>query len=190
MPSKALGGMVLVALLLRSSSPGTVAPPVSSSSLEVPRVLTGNTPSWFADRYALALEVLTPNVPAAVLRDVTLSILAQWAHETARGKSEFNFNLGGWRAAKGEPFFSARDVQSGEATSFKWRAFRDLPNAVAQQLERLNKRFPSAWAKLIAQPTSSAWVEELGRKGYYGAKPAAYAQAWGMHRAELGRLVS
>lgn len=190
MPSKtAIGGLVLLALMLRNSSPGTPAPPVAASANEVARTPTGNTPSWFADRYALALEVLTPNVPAAVLRDVTLSVVAQWAHETARGKSEFNFNLGGWMARKGEPYFTARDVLGAPGVR-KWRAFRDLPNAVAQQLEALHDRFPSAWAKLVAQPTSSAWVEELGRKGYYEGTPAAYARAWAMNRAELGRLVS
>ena len=189
MHSKALGGMVLVALLLRGSSSGTVAPPVSSSALEVPRVRSGATPSWFADRYALALEVLGPNVPAAVLRDVALSVVAQWAHETARGKSEFNFNLGGWRARKGQTYFTARDVL-GDPGVWKWAAFRDLPNAVAKQLEQLHNIFPTAWAKLIAQPTTSAWIEELGRKGYFTAKPGAYVSAWAMHRAELGRLVS
>lgn len=190
MPSKtAIGGLVLLALMLRNSNPGTAAPPIAASANEVARTATGNTPSWFADRYALALEVLTPNVPAAVLRDVTLSVVAQWAHETARGKSEFNFNLGGWMARKGEPYFTARDVLGAPGVR-KWRAFRDLPNAVAQQLEALHNRFPSAWAKLIAQPTSSAWVEELGRKGYYEGTPAAYARAWAMNRAELGRLVA
>lgn len=190
MPSKtAIGGLVLLALMLRNSNPGTPAPPVAASANEVARTPTGNTPSWFADRYALAVEVLTPNVPAAVLRDVALSVVAQWAHETARGKSEFNFNLGGWMARKGEPYFTARDVLGAPGVR-KWRAFRDLPNAVAQQLEALHDRFPSAWAKLVAQPTSSAWVEELGRKGYYEGTPAAYARAWAMNRAELGRLVS
>lgn len=184
MLSKGLGSLLLIALLMRSSSsPSTTAP---TSDREVARVLTGNTPSWFRDRMALALEVLTPNVPASVLSDVALSIVAQWAHETARGKSEFNFNLGGWKARPNDRFFVGDDA--GE--SFHWTAYRDLPNAVANQLQRLHDQFPSAWALLVAQPTSSAWIEELGRKGYYQQKPADYARAWAMHRAELGRLVS
>lgn len=185
MRSSLLGPIALVALLLSSS---TSAPAAAPNPLEVPRVLTGNSASWFGDRYALALEVLAPNVPAPVLLDVTLSIMAQWAHESARGRAEFNFNMGGWRARAKDRFFVSTDIK--DPGKFHWTAYRDLPNAVADQLERLHNTYPTAWAKLIAQPTTSAWVEELGAKGYYSAKPTAYAHAWAMHRAELGRLVS
>ncbi len=183
MRSKLLAGLALVALMLASARPSPAV-----DSLQVPRTLTGNTPSWFGDRYALALEVLNPNVPRNVLLDVTLSIVAQWAHETGRGRSEYNFNLGGWRARPTDRFFVSTDLR--DSGQFHWTAYRDLPNAVADQLERLHDRFPTAWAKLLEQPTTSAWVEELGRKGYYTANPTAYAHAWAMHRLELGRLVS
>ncbi len=177
--------MLLVALLLREGAPGTPAPPVSSPELERPRVVTGNTPTWFRDRLALAIEVLQPNVPNDVLGDVALSIVAQWAHETARGQSEFDFNLGGWKARKNDHYFTGDDA----GVPFRWTAYRDLPNAVADQLQRLHDGFPSAWALLVAQPKSSAWVEELGRKGYYTQPPGDYARAWAMHRAELGALL-
>ena len=183
MLSKSLGGLLLAALVLKS---GTAAAP--SSDLEVARVLTGATPTstWFHDRMVLALEVLQPNVPNNVLDDVALSILAQWAHETARGQAEYNFNLGGWKARPTDHYFVGDDA----GTPFHWTAYRDLPNAVADQLQRLHDKFPTAWAALIAQPTSSAWVEELGRRGYYQQSPANYSRAWAMHRAELGGLVS
>lgn len=177
-----LVSLALAALVLGSGG----ASSAPTSDLEVPRVLTGATPTWFRDRLSLAVEVLTPNVPINVLGNVALSILAQWAHETARGQSEFNFNLGGWKARPRDHFFVADDA----GVSFHWTAYRDLPNAVADQLERLHDRFPTAWAQLLAQPTSSAWVEELGRRGYYTQKPADYARAWAMHRAELGSLLS
>ncbi len=183
MLSKGLGSLLLVALVLRSSSAGSAAP---SSALEVPRIVTGNTPTWFRDRVQLANEVLQPNVPNNMLDDVVLSIVAQWAHETARGQSEFCFNLGGWKARPNDHYFVGDDA----GVSFHWTAYPDLPNAVADQLQRLHDKFPTAWALLVAQPTSSAWIEELGRKGYYQQKPADYARAWAMHRAELGRLVS
>ena len=177
-----LGGLAL--FLLLAGRPSAAAP----NPLEVPRTVTGNSATWFGDRYSIALEVLAPNVPAPVLLDVTLSVLAQWAHETARGRSEFCFNLGGWRARPRDRFFVSADLAA--PGKFHWTAYRDLPNAVADQLERLHDQFPSAWALLIKQPTSSAWVEELGRKGYYTSSPIAYAHAWAMHRAELGSLVS
>lgn len=197
-----VGLVLLAAFVLRGSSAtrGDVVPPAPGGSLEVPRVNTGagaDSRAWFAERFGLALEVLGPNVPETVLRPVALSIVAQWAHETNRGKSEFNFNLGGWRARKLDRFFVARDVKTG-AELFRWTAYGDLPRAVADQLQRLHDTFPSAWKMLVATPHTSAWIEELGRKHYYVAPPgtsqaahiAAYARAWGMQRAELGRLIA
>lgn len=152
-----------------------------------PMVPTGRTPTWFADRYLLAVEVLAPNVPADKVADVALSLVAQWAHETGRGQHEYCYNLGGWHAQGREPYYAAKDNLTAGGRIYHWRAWDDLPNAVAHQIQRLHDRFPSAWRLLLAQPTASTWVEELGRKGYYTANPKGYAQAWAMHRLELAR---
>jgi hypothetical protein len=117
--------------------------------------------------------------------DIALSLLAQWAHETGRGSAEYNFNLGGWRARKGDTYFTARDIQTPNSPLFRWTAYPDLDSAMADQIMRLVKTFPSAAKLLLAEPKASLWVEELGRKGYYGANPQAYARAWAMNRAEL-----
>jgi hypothetical protein len=147
-------------------------------------------PGWFNDRFGLALENLVAlSVPDLMLRQIALSLVAQWAHETGRGKAEFNFNLGGWRARKSDPFFVARDVQTGKEL-FRWTAYPNLEFAVTDQIKRLATTFPSAWALLLSQPGSSAWIEELGRKGYYTAKPANYVRAWAANRAELGGLAA
>lgn len=188
----------LALLLLRSSpssspaAPSPAAPSVPSSArgVEVQRVRTGPPmPQWFHERFGLALEVLAPNVDGLLLRQIALSVVAQWSHETARGKSEFCFNLGGWRARRRDNYFVARDVQSG-AETFRWTAYPDLPNAVHDQLKRLHDTFPTAWAMLVREPHTSAWVEELGKRGYYTASRDAYARAWASNRAELGGLVA
>ncbi len=195
-----LAPLLLLGLFMRSSGPSLPAPapgtrPSSAApGGEVARVLTGGQPlgQWFGDRFALTLEVLRPNVPADKLTDIALSVLAQWAHETGRGKSEFNFNLGGWRARRKDAYFVARDVQTGKEL-FRWTAYPDLPNAVHDQLRRLHDTFPSAWKLLMEQPNTSQWIEELGRRGYYVAPPGrsqeqhiqAYARAWAANRAEL-----
>lgn len=180
-----LGALALLALAAMKPNPAQAAMPDGLKRAMVP---TGRTPSWFSDRYLLAVEVLGPNVPADKLADIALSVLAQWAHETGRGQHEYCFNLGGWHARNKEPYYEARDNLSPTKQVYRWRAWNDLPNAVAQQLERLHNVFPSAWRLLLEQPTSSGWVEELGRKGYYTASPKAYAQAWAMHRHELARI--
>lgn len=187
----------LALLLLRSGSasaapavPSPAAPQPVGPAIEQPRTRTGgdDVRAWFAERFGLALEALgSMGVPDLVLRSVALALLAQWAHETGRGRSEFNFNLGGWRARKSDPYFVARDVQSGKEL-FRWTAYPDLRFAVVDQINRLAQRFPSAWKLLIQQPHTSAWVEELGRRGYYEAPPAGYARAWAANRAELERL--
>jgi hypothetical protein len=127
-------------------------------------------------------------VPDHLLRAAALSLVSQWAHETGRGKAEFNFNLGGWTARKSDPFFSARDVQTPGKPVFKWTAYNDLPSAVADQVKRLVERFPTAFKLLAEQPHTSAWIEELGRRGYFTANPSNYARAWASNRAELERL--
>jgi hypothetical protein len=127
------------------------------------------------------------NIPEATVHEMALSLLAQWAHETARGTAEFCFNLGGWRAWKGEPFFTARDAQTPGSPLYRWTAFPDLNTAMRKQIDRLIHVFPTAWALLLSEPTTSRFVEELGRKGYYGAKPSTYVQAWAMHRVEIAR---
>jgi hypothetical protein len=163
----------------------------TGGGLEVPRVLTGGQPfqQWFAERFGLTLEVLGPNVPDPMLRPIALSVVAQWAHETGRGRAEFNFNLGGWKARPGDRYFVAIDPQTGSEL-FRWTAYADLPNAVHDQLRRLHDRYPSAWALLVSEPNTSRWVEELGRRGYYTANPANYARAWAANRAELGALAA
>jgi len=200
MRAASLAPLLLLGLFMRSQGPSLPAPTRASSPAtpppigEVPRTLTGGQPlgQWFGDRFALALEVLRPNVPADKLSDIALSVVAQWAHETGRGKSEFNFNLGGWRARRKDPYFVARDVQTGKEL-FRWTAYADLPNAVHDQLRRLHDTFPSAWKLLVSEPNTSRWIEELGRRGYYVAPPgrtkeqhiAAYVRAWAANRAEL-----
>lgn len=184
------------------AQPKAPALPSGRGAFEVPRTKTGGQPlaQWFGERFRLAVEVLTPNVVNATpehVRQIALSVVAQWAHETGRGRAEFNFNLGGWRARKTDPYFVARDVQTG-AELYRWTAYADLPNAVHDQLKRLHDRFASAWALLLAEPNSSRWIEELGRKGYYVAPKGTsqaqhiqnYARAWATNRAELGALAA
>lgn len=201
-----LSDLALVALLFAfrggqqggGSSSSTV--PGSSSPLpplgpggERPRVATGepNVIAWATRRRALALAVLRtlePPIPEDKLDAIALSLLAQWAHETARGKAEFNFNLAGWTARRDDPFHTAKDVLTSKTDDVRWTAYPDLGTAVEDQIKRLARGYPTAWRMLVEEPNSSAWIEQLGRSGYYTARPADYARAWAMHRAELGQI--
>jgi hypothetical protein len=174
--------------------------PAIGTGTELPRIPTADADfvTWFRRRRALCIAVLRgfagednlPDPRLTLTNDeldaVSLSIVAQWAHETARGKAEFNFNLGGWTARRGDDFFTARDVL--EKHQQRWTSYPDLPTAVDDQVHRLARGFPAAFRLLVQQPTSSAWVEQLGRSGYYSAPTGDYARAWAMHRTELGRI--
>lgn len=164
-----------------------------STGQQRPLTRTGeaSTVEWARRRLALLLasfQSLEPPLEGDLADRVGLSLLAQWAHETARGRAEFNFNLGGWTARKGDDFHTATDRLSGKP-GFRWTAYPDLPTAIEDQLRRLILTYPSAWSLLVAEPESSSWVEELGRRGYYTARPADYARAWAMQRLELKTLL-
>lgn len=195
--SKALG--LLAVLLFASKAQGRTpssgrsgvsTPPVGSGS-QKPLTRTGEADfaEWVRHRFALAmidLATLDPPVDTRSLGDVASALVGQWAHETARGRAEFNYNLGGWVARAGDDYHSANDRLTGRA--FRWTAYPDLPTAVEDQIKRLAVGFPSAWAALLAAPRSSAWIDELARAGYFTADPAAYARACAALTDEIRRM--
>jgi hypothetical protein len=177
-----------------SAWPGSTPPTGTTSAQEVPRRQTGghDKTAWAKQRYALLLALISQSgyVPdPAQQQEIALSLLAQWAHETGRGESEFNFNLGGWRARRKDQYFTARDVMTPNSPSYRWTAYPDLETAMRDQIMRLVKTFPKSSKLLLLEPKSSRWVEQLGREGYYTADPSRYARAWAMNRAELKGVV-
>jgi hypothetical protein len=172
------------------ASRGASTPPVGTGR-QLPTTHTGESDFalWTRERLALAvidLSALEPPVDADKIDDVATALVAQWAHETAKGRAEFNFNLGGWTARSGDDFHTANDSLTGAA--FRWTAYPDLPTAVEDQIKRLIVTFPSAWAMLLASPRSDGWIFELGRLNYYTASPADYARAWAALADEIRRL--
>jgi hypothetical protein len=178
-----------------SPVPATTQPTGFAAANEVPRVRTGGDDrnAWARSRYGELVRQIRASgyVPDdAVAAEIALSLLAQWGHESARGANEFNFNLGGWRARKGDTYFTARDVQTTNSPSYRWTAYPELVTAITDQVMRLIKTFPRAAKLLLVDPKSSRWVEQLGHDGYYQAPPSGYARAWAMHRAELKPVVA
>ena len=152
--SKAIGLVVL--LLLASKAQARTAPtgrtglstPPVGNGRQVPLERTGGDDftTWARERLALAvidLATFDPPVEPSKIDDVAIAIVAQWAHETAKGRAEFNYNLGGWTARSGDDFHAATDRLSGKA--FRWTAYPDLPTAVEDQIKRLVLGFPKVW---------------------------------------------
>lgn len=177
-----------------SAVPVTPKPSGLTSANEVKRVHTGgaDTNEWARSRYNMLLSLIQLSgyvSDDATAREIALSLLAQWAHETARGKAEWNFNLGGWRARKGDKYFTARDQMTPNSPLFRWTSYPDLQTGMTDQVMRFVKTFPRAAKKLIESPKDSRWVEQLGRDGYYTAPTTGYARSWAMNRAELKPVV-
>lgn len=174
-----------------SDLPGSSSPDVTlGPGGERPMQRTGEADPgvWARRRFPMlmaTLQALTPPVPPEKLADVAVSILAQWAHETAKGRAEFNYNMGGWTARTGDAFHVARDVLTPGKPQFRWTAYDDLGTAIDDQVKRIIRGFPSAWRLLIEAPETSQWIARLGADGYYGASPEAYARAWAANRTEL-----
>lgn len=174
-----------------SRGPGLAAPQPQGRAVAVLRTGEADPVAWARRRLALlvvALQSLEPPLVGAHADQVARSLLAQWAHETNSGRSEFNFNLGGWTARRGDHYHTAADRLSG-ASGFRWTAYADLPTAIEDQLRRLILTYPRAWSSLLAAPESRDWIDELSRGGYFTAPRDDYARAWRAHRAELGKVL-
>lgn len=169
----------------------TIAPRRSSSGACVPAVQTGGKDPalWIATRWAAAADdFVRRGVPQRAAENGARGIVAQWAVETNNGRSEYCFNLGGWKAAAGEACFELPQGQTRELV--RWAAFPSLQASVHEHIERLatRARFQRAFAAFVNNPTSEAWIFELGRSGYFGEDPAAYARAWRSRLSQIEEL--
>lgn len=134
--------------------------------------------SWTRARLAQLRETLDAHRWPAdeSKRDaVARALLSQWAIESGFGKSEWNYNLGGWKAGKSRPAVLLRNGTTGKRE--RWEAWPTVHASMADHVERLRTRWPKVAAMLEADPSSTAWVEALGRGGYYEEPPAEYARS-------------
>lgn len=124
-------------------------------------------------------------------KEVAISLVAQWAVETDRGKFEWNYNLGGWKYAKkfaGDHAFTV--IRNGTTKKFeRWEAWPDVFSAIVDHVGRIRKIWPAAAKVLEDDPTDRLWVVLLGKGGYYGESPEAYAKAWEDARVWIAPLV-
>lgn len=140
---------------------------------------------WAFDRTQQTQEVLdsmgwpekvSPGVASLKNRQVAEALVAQWAVESARGKSEWNYNLGGWKAAAHVVCVILKNGTTGKRE--RWEAWPDVYSSILAHVQRIQKKWPAAAQALAADPSSSLWVKLLGRGGYYGENVDAYAKAW------------
>lgn len=153
---------------------------------ELPCVATPCTPGELAPVLADAWREVIGTEPS---RASLLILLAQWALETGWGKSCYCWNLGNYRAVRGEHWtylprvseviggverFYRRDVPA-EREMCRFAAWESLPEAARFWLGKLSTRFRLAWpAVLSGDPAQYAIL--LRRAGYYTASEGHYTR--------------
>lgn len=148
----------------------------------VPKHVTGegSQEAWARARLAaLALHGITG--------DVALSIVAQWALETAYGSAEWNYNVGNVIATSTtEPQVK---LDAGAGNPAYYRAYNSLDEAVASYIALVSgQHYAECWHLLQSAPTSDEWIRCMGKAGYYTASQDRYAAAWTGARAHLVSL--
>lgn len=155
-----------------SKGGGGSGPSPSPSSGGKPKVRTfvGNATAWVKDRYELAHALLSDQLPMQYdAEEISRSVVAHWGIETNWGANEFNFNLGGIHASKGQPFFASTDA--GRPTNFV--AYASAQDGAKGYADLLMHQFKACAMKLLADPELADWYVCLGTMGYYGKNPNA-----------------
>lgn len=110
-------------------------------------------------------------------------LLAQWALETGRGNSMWNYNLGNVKSHQKEGdwcFFRCNEVISGKVVWFEpdhpgccFVAYPTLQQGADAYMDKLHTRFAKAWPAVLAgNPTE--FSKRLKASRYYTADEAKY----------------
>lgn len=158
------------------------------SGNEVPRVRTTPTIIEWRDAIAEAWDVAAFGEPTIA----ALSVLwAQFALETARGKSMFNFNIGNikWTPGRDYCVLHTYEFIGGKRVEMddRFRAFPTLVDGARDYLAFLSRAsYAEPWSCVLrGDPVAFAWA--LKRKGYYTASADDYASGLQRLAAEFMR---
>lgn len=171
------------------STPAGGVEPVRTGRQGIPDAET-----WGQTRVSQTLDVIRqgfPQLSADKAKQIAISLVAQWAVETGRGKSEWNYNLGGWRWSKryNRPWALIRNGTTGAME--RWDTWPDVFSSIREHGQRLHERFPKALEALVADPESDDWIRELAKGGYFGRDElAGYLAGWRDNREWLAPLAA
>jgi hypothetical protein len=162
------------------------------TGVQRPRVQTTPTTAEWAHSIARAWRQLLPYPPTVP----ALAVLwAQFALETGRGKSCFNFNLGNIKRVDGDgrDFVMLRTFEyvNGKRIDIddSFRAFDSLDDGALDYLRFLCRpAYAEPWT-CVVQGDADAFARALKRKGYYTAPVEEYARGIHSLAAEFTRVV-
>ncbi len=150
-----------------STRPGVVIPVRTPLTTEQASSLIGG-----------ALERVTGEKP----KPETVAILtAQWAHETGRGASMFNYNIAGIKGTGPSGLSVTQRTREGYGSSERtitdnFRAYQTAEEGAHDYVSLLKSRFPGAFeAAKSGDPTAT--VHALKQEGYFTGDEAAYTRS-------------
>lgn len=167
---------------LQASDSSSEAGPVSELTPvrrgEVAAVRTRLSGEQAAEALSSAWESIHGEKPSAE----TLSILtAQWAHETGRGASMYNYNFGGIKGSSPEGLSTSLRTREGwgktEVTiRDSFRAYRTAEDGARDYLQLLGGRYAGALESAKAGD-AEGFVHNLKVRGYFTGNEQAYVRS-------------
>ncbi|MFZ5894354.1 MAG: glucosaminidase domain-containing protein [Myxococcota bacterium] len=131
-----------------------------------------------SDALRSAWQAVTGEVPS----ERTVRVLtAQWAHETGRGASMFNYNFGGIKGTGPSGLSVAQRTREGYGANEititdRFRAYQTAEEGATDYVRLLTKRFPEA-AEAARQGDPAAFVRGLKQRGYFTGEVGAYTRS-------------
>jgi hypothetical protein len=116
--------------------------------------------------------------------ETTALLTAQWAHETGRGASMFNYNFGGIKGEGPSGLSVAQRTREGwgrtERTIVdRFRAYESADQGAVDYVKLLVKRFPEA-VEAARKGDATGFVHALKTRGYFTGDEGAYTRS--VHR--------
>lgn len=108
-------------------------------------------------------------------------LTAQWAHETARGGSMYNFNFGGIKGTGPSGFSVVQRTREGYGDTERtirdrFRAYTSAEEGAVDYVQLLNKRYPQA-LQAAREGDPEGFVRALKARGYFTGEESAYVRS-------------
>jgi hypothetical protein len=157
-------------------------PPRAEAAERGPTVVAATRTKLDGEQAAAALSRAYENVTGRPPSEKTLSLLtAQWAHETGRGASMFNFNFGGIKGVGPSGMSTAQRTREGWGETErvivdKFRAYRTAEEGATDYVRLLAKRYPDA-VQAAERGDAAGFVRGLKARGYFTGNEGAYLRS-------------
>jgi hypothetical protein len=144
----------------------------------VAAVRTPLTPEQASSLIAGALERQTGEPPS---KESVAILTAQWAHETGRGASMFNYNFAGIKGASPAGLSVSQRTREGYGAAERtitdnFRAYRTAEDGADDYVALLQRRFPAALDAAQAGDPAGC-VRALKQAGYFTGDEGAYTRS-------------